>query len=203
MDNNRLRHIPASIASCGRLKTLHLNFNDLRSFPEAILSLPSVENLQLKGNQIRKVPAAISKLINLERIELEGNPMENPPIQITSSRQLNPIQRFAVNSQYRDEKILDKMMQYVSVKCPIEGFAPVVSRLKLPHHKVRDVTMNKALLEHEQLLILFKMWRKTNAARLSGNEAQKRFVHLIDLADLRSIVHRLNVMHLHASLITL
>ena len=51
------------------------------------------------------------------------------------------------------------MMNWTAVNCPIGEFARMVSKLKLDYEAAKEVVADKSLLEHEQLITLFRMWR--------------------------------------------
>lgn len=75
-DNINLNDLCLKLASCKKLKTVHLSVNNIEYLPEEILLLESLEELNLYQNKIIILPADIVKMKKLKEINLIDNPID-------------------------------------------------------------------------------------------------------------------------------
>jgi Leucine-rich repeat (LRR) protein len=68
--------ICSKLASCKKLKTVHLSANNITILPNEICLLKNLENLNLFQNKIKVLPTDIAKMKYLKEINLIDNPIE-------------------------------------------------------------------------------------------------------------------------------
>uniref|UniRef100_H2Y893 Death domain-containing protein n=1 Tax=Ciona savignyi TaxID=51511 RepID=H2Y893_CIOSA len=129
---------------------------------------------------------------------LLGNPLKDPPMAIANGGDINPIGKYIKSAEDRGEILLTKMMQHIAIHCPIDEFSRFCVKLRIPFH---EITSNKSLTEHEQLMELLKLWRISIPC--SANEAQTKLLHIVDLVDLHGILLKLKAMQVYAQALRL